>query len=148
MSSLRWAARVAERPVERRPFEAWSITIPASFSETVAEEDAYWHAWTTDRSISLTSIVLTDRRGRPVPPDEISREIGGSGLLPDGERVAELPPGSTGECVIADAVQPAVASKVLSGFLVAEARVLLVTITSDDLDWARDTWLSIREHPA
>jgi hypothetical protein len=42
----------------------------------------------------------------------------------------------------------AVASKVLSGFLVAEARVLLVTITSDDLDWARDTWLSIREHPA
>ncbi len=147
LSSLRWSVRVAERPVERRPFEAWSIAIPASFSETFVEEDSYWHAWSADRSVSLTSIVLTDRRGRPVPLDDISRQIGSSGLLPEGEHVDELPPGSTGECVIADAIQPAVASTVLSGFLVAEGRVLIVTITADDLDWARDTWLSIRGYP-
>jgi hypothetical protein len=141
------SARRAERPVERRPFEAWSIRIPDRFSETFVEEGSYWHAWTTDRAVSLTSVVLTDRRGRAVPVDQISKQLDGSGILPDGEPVLELPPGCVGTGVIAEAVQPAVASKLLSGFLVAGSRVLIVTITSDDLRWARATWLSIRGYP-
>jgi len=35
----------------------------------------------------------------------------------------------------------------LSGMLAAEGRLLIVTITSDDLDWALQVWLSIRTHP-
>jgi hypothetical protein len=49
--------------------------------------------------------------------------------------------------VIADAVQPAVATRLLSGIVGVEGRGLIVTITSDDLEWAARTWRSIRCHP-
>jgi hypothetical protein len=79
--------------VERRVFEAWSIEIPSRFAETFVEEDAYWHAWTSDRSVSLTSMLLTDRRGRPMPFDELTRELDRIDPLPKGEPVKEHRPG-------------------------------------------------------
>lgn len=135
--------RLAEPTVVRRIFEAWSIEIPASFAETFIDEDPYWHAYDEHRSVSLTSIVLTDK-GRPVPAALILRELPAL----DGTPVAELPPGLIGRAVTGSSVRPAKASRVLSGILVVDGRLLIATITSDDLDRARQIWLSIRSHPA
>lgn len=148
LTSLLSAVRHADDPIERQVFEAWSIEIPSRFTETFVDEESYWHAWTSDRSVSLTSVLLTDRRGRSIPFDELARELDRIDPLPDGERVEEHRPGVIGRYVVADAVQPAVASTVLAGVLGVEGRVLIVTITSDDLEWARRTWTSIRWHPA
>jgi len=65
-----------------------------------------------------------------------------------GTPVDQMPPGLTGRASTSRASPPAIASLALSGLLFAEGRVLVVTITTDDLDWARRTWLSIRSHPA
>ncbi len=52
-----------ERTVIRRVFEAWSVEIPATFAETFNEDDSYWHAFDDERSVSLSSIVLSDAVG-------------------------------------------------------------------------------------
>lgn len=137
------SAQLAEPTVVRRVFEAWSIEIPASFAETYIDEDSYWHAYDEHRSVSLTSILLTDK-GRPVPAEMILRE------LPqlEGTPCEELPPSLFGRAVSGASVRPAKASRVISGILAVDGRLLIATITSDDLDWALQTWLSICSHPA
>lgn len=127
----------------RRVFSAWSIDIPAAMEETFVGEDSYWHAWDRHRSVSLTSVVMTDL-GQPVPAVAIARRFPAL----DGEPVAELPPGLLGRAAIIDTEQPAKASKALTGLLAVYGRALVVTITSDDLSWARQTWRSIRTHIA
>ncbi len=128
--------------ITQRVFAAWSVAIPASFAQTFLDEDGYWHAWDAYHSVSLSSIALTDE-GQPVTAEMIAREL----PPPDGSPVDRLPLGLLGWAVEAEAQQPAIASRMLSGMLVANGRVLVVTITSDDLEWARQTWLSIRCHP-
>jgi hypothetical protein len=133
----------APSSIFRRVFPAWSVEIPESFAETFVEDDAYWHAWDDHRSVSLTSIHLTDDRG-PVSAGMIARRF----PRLDGSPVDDLPPGVAGRAVTTSAPLPARASQMLTGMLAAPGRLLVVTITTDDLDWARRTWLSIRTHPA
>ncbi len=57
--------------------------------------------------------------------------------------VDELPPGISGRAAVI-AVEHQRASQALSGLLAAPGRTLIATITSDDLAWARQMWLSIR----
>jgi hypothetical protein len=133
----------AEHTIVRRAFEAWSVEIPATFAETYVHEDSYWHAWDDHRSVSLTSVVFTDKHG-PVSAERILRELPPM----DGDPFMELPPGHAGQAVTGRTVEPARASRFLSGMLAADGRVLLATVTSDDLEWARQVWLSIRGHPA
>jgi hypothetical protein len=128
--------------ITQRVFAAWSVAIPASFSQAFLDEDGYWHAWDAHRSVSLTSIALT-REGEPATAEMIARELPQLDVTP----VDRLPPDLLGGAVEADAPQAAIASRILSGMLVADGRMLIVTITSDDLEWARRTWLSIRCHP-
>lgn len=135
----------SEAPVERtgrrRVFEAWSVEIPTAFAETFVEE--YWHAYDDERSVSLTSILLSDEDG-PVSAVRIVHEL--PALV--GTPLDELPPGLIGQAATGPAMQPAKAAHVLSGLLVVDGRLLIGTITSDDLDWARRVWRSIRSHPA
>lgn len=126
-------------------FPSWSIEVPAGFSETYIAEDDYWHAWDEHRSISMSSIVLTER-GAPVSAARIVRRL--SPL--DGSPIDALPPGVEGRATVCDSPDgvEARASRYLSGMLATDGRVLAVTITSDDLEWAKRMWLSIRAHPA
>lgn len=128
--------------IAHQAFAAWSVSIPASFAQAFLDEDSYWHAWDAHHSVSLSSIALTEE-GQPVSAEAIAREL----PPPDGSPLDRLPPGLLGWGVEAEAQQPATASRTLSGMLVADGRLLIVTITSDDLEWARRTWLSIRCHP-
>lgn len=132
----------AEATITRRVFPGWSITIPAAFAETFVNEGGYWHAYDAHRSASMTSMVVEDDR-RPVPASMIVDRFTPS----KGKRVDELPPGLLGWAIEAKARRPARASRMLSGMLASDGRVLIVTITSDDRDWARRTWLSIRRWP-
>lgn len=133
----------APSSISRQVFPAWSVQIPESFAETFVEDGAYWHAWDDHRSVSLTSIQLADARG-PVSAGMIARQF----PKLDGSPVDDLPPGVAGRAVTTSAPLPARASQMLTGLLAAPGRVLIVTITTNDLDWARRTWLSIRTHPA
>ena len=126
----------------RRAFVHWSIRIPATFEETFVEEDGYWHAWDEETSVSLTSMAITDRRGRPAPAAAMIRD---HPPLP-GAPVDEMPPGLTGIAAYGPVPQPARASSALTGLIPVNGRVLIVTITADDLDWALETWQSIRHH--
>jgi hypothetical protein len=132
-------ATTYEAQVIRQVFESWSIAIPMTFSEDFLSEDGYWHAWDRRRSVSLTSIVLMER-DRPVTAREVLECI----PRQDGEPVAELPPGLEGWASFLEVEQPARAGRALSGMLATDGRVLLATITADDLDWARAIWMSIR----
>jgi hypothetical protein len=132
--------RQAEPAARRQVFAAWSIEIPASFAETVVHDGGYWHAYDAHRSVSLTSLAVSDERG-PVSAERTAHQFPPE----EGSPVDELPPGLVGWGIIANAPQPA--SRALSGMLAVEGRVLLVTITSHDLAWARRTWLSIRATP-
>lgn len=139
-------ARHADRAIVRRAFSAWSIEIPAPFAETFVDEGGYWHAYDARRSISLTSMIVSDEQG-PVSAERILhqlRPVKRTGSAP----VDELPPNCVGWAITADAPQPARASRMLAGMLAVEGRVLIATITSDDMVWARSTWLSVRAHPA
>ena len=125
--------------IARQVFETWWIRIPPDFEETFVEPEKYWHAYDDRRSVSLTSQVITEK-GRPVPADALARQV-----LPiiSGEPIDELPDGLLGRAAIVTTTPPAIASLALSGMLVTEGRVLLATITSDDVAWARQTWMSI-----
>ena len=127
----------------RRPFAAWSVSVPVSFAEAFVDDGGYWHAYDEHRSVSLTSVVIT-AHGRPVPAEAIVRQ-----LPPiEGTRVHELPSGLRGWAVAGDTIQPARASQMLSGMLAVNSLVLIATITSDDLAWARMTRRTIRAHRA
>lgn len=129
--------------IERRVFATWSIEIPAWFAETFVTEGGYWHAWDDMHSVSLSSIELSARQGS-VSAAKVAADMRDPG---DGPPVERLPPGLEGWAVEMDAIPPAVASRAISGMLAAERRVLVVTITSDDMDWAYRTFLSIRYRP-
>lgn len=132
----------ANSTIVRRVYECWSIEIPLTFTETFVAEDGYWHAYDKHRSVSLTSVAVADQDGRPVSAEEIARQ-----LPPvEGDRFDELPAGLPGWAYTMPAVQPARASRSLSGVVTTDGRLLLATITADDEDWARRTWLSIRCH--
>lgn len=122
----------------RQVFALWSIRIPASFEETFVHGDDYWHAWDANRSVSLTSIVVTDR-GRLVGAGELLRTI-----PPLAGEPVPTPPGLVGWAVAAPAAQPARASRAISGVIARDGRLLLATITGDDPRWTTATWLSIR----
>jgi hypothetical protein len=140
---MRSPAELGDLVVERLVFETWSIEIPLHFAEDFVEDGSYWHAWDACRSVSLTSLLLTDG-GSPVPAELIARELPGE----FGAPVEDRPDGLVGWCGIGPAVQPARASRALSGFVAVDGRVLIVTITSDDVEWARTVWRSIRSWPA
>jgi hypothetical protein len=127
--------------IRRRVFPSWSIEIPSSFTEAFVEEGGYWHAYDEDRSISLTSLKVSDRR-QSVPALAVLRRMPPS----DGEPVDALPSGLLGWAVTMDAGPTARASRYLSGMLATDGHVLLATITSDDDAWRLATWLSIRGH--
>lgn len=127
-----------EPTVIRQVFALWSIRIPASFEETFVHGDDYWHAWDADRSVSMTSIIVTDR-GRPVGVRELLRTI-----PPLAGEPVDTPPGLVGWAVAVPAAQPARAPRAISGVIAIDGRLLLATITGDDLGWTTSTWQSIR----
>jgi hypothetical protein len=133
---------LATSTIVRRAYESWSIEIPLSFSETFVVEDGYWHAYDEHRSVSLTSMTVADQDGRPVSAEEIARQV----PPVEGDRFDELPAGLLGWAYAMPTIQPARASRSLSGVLAGDGRLLLATITADDEDWVRRTWLSIRFH--
>ena len=132
-----------EHTITRLVFEAWSVEIPATFAETFVDEGSYWHAWDDDRSVSLSSILISDEDG-PVRADRIVRELPSL----EGSALDELPRGLIGQASTGPAVQPAIAAHILSGVLAVDGRLLIATITSDDMEWARRIWRSIRSHDA
>jgi hypothetical protein len=136
-------AAPTEPTVERRVFEAWSIQLPAAFTETFVDADGYWHAYDEHRSVSLTSFVISEERD-PVRANRILRQAPPL----DGSPIDQVPSGLLGRAATCAAPQPARASQILSGLLATDGRLLLVTVTSDDLEWARRVWLSIRSHAA
>lgn len=123
----------------RRVFPRWSISVPVGFRETFVAEDEYWHAWDRDRSISLTSVVIDDLDGRPVSARRILRQV----TPVPGERL-KMPPGRDGWAVVIKPPKPARASRAITGIVAVKGRALLATVTADDLEWAWDTWCSIR----
>lgn len=128
--------------VVRRVFPAWSIGIPEFFTEAFVDE-SYWHAWDDERSVSMSSLLVTDGR-RPVTAVEFLERLPPM----DGKPVDELPPGLLGVAASCPATPPARASRLLSAILVVDGRALIVTITADDLDWAHRVLLTIRPHLA
>ena len=134
-------AASTEPTVERRVFEAWSIEVPAAFTETFVDADDYWHGHDERRSVSLSSFVVSEERD-PVRASRILRQAPPL----DGSPVDQVPPGLLGRAATCAAPEPARASQLLSGLLATDGHLLLVTVTSDDLEWARRVWLSIRGH--
>lgn len=131
-----------EPTLVRQVLPHWSITIPAALAETFVVEDGYWHAWDDRRSVSLTSFTVADRRDRAVAARRILKRL----PAPPGERVA-MPHNLRGWAVAIAAEQPARASRSISGFVAIDGRVLIATVTADDLEWATDVWRSIRAEP-
>lgn len=129
----------------RRAFPSWSIEIPDSLEETFVHEGAgYWHAWGRRRSVSLTSILLTER-GTRVRAADIVRQT--SGLIGPLAEFHELPAGLLGWVGQGPTEPGSRASGLVSGGVAVDGCLLLATITADDLKWARSIWLSIRNHP-
>ena len=132
--------------IVRQVFPGWSIAVPAAFREAFVDEEdaeAYWHGYDDHRSISLTSYLIVDEFRGPVSGEELTRAL----APPKGARMEEPPPGLLGWGTRGRASGQARASRMLQGMLATDGRALVVTITSDDLDWARRIWLSIRNHP-
>lgn len=129
--------------VLRHVFPSWWISVPPEFDENFVHDDRYWHAWDDHRSVSLTSLVVTDRADdNPVPGADLLAAM----PIPDGQPV-DVPPGLQGWAVVIPVDDSPRASRAISGMIVADGRVLLVTITSDDIAWATDVWRSIEYTP-
>jgi hypothetical protein len=140
---MRTKTYAGDRRTARRVFSSWSIEVPASFVETFVLDPGYWHAQGEGGSISLTSFVVSDGE-RLVSSAEL---LAGIPDL-DGSPVREMPPSLSGRAVIETATRPTGAPSVLQGILASEGRLLLVTITGGDLEWARHVWLSNRSYAA
>jgi hypothetical protein len=132
-----------EETFDRRVFQGWSIAIPVGMEETFIGEDGYWHAWSDARSITLSSIVVTDRRGDPVP----ARDILAEATPMDGVSVP-VPNDIPGWARSIEVPDVSWADRALSGILVVDGNVLIVTVTSDDPEWNKSVWRSIRHHQA
>ena len=107
--------------------------------ETFVASDGYWHAWDGRRSISLTSTVVVDRRDHPVPASQLLDR-----MPPMKGEAMPLSDGLDGWAVLVDMQESRRASRAISGILVLDGNALLVTVTSDDLEWAKSIWSSIR----
>jgi hypothetical protein len=125
--------------IVRQVFPSWSVDIPTTFDEAFLTGPDHWHAWDVDRSVSLSSFLLTDDHG-PVPAQQILEQV----PPPAGTPIEVLRRGLVGWAVEVEADPSARASRALSGMLAADGKVLLVTIASDDPQWSRRTWSSIR----
>ncbi len=132
-----------EPAIIRQVFARWSITIPAGFDETFVHEDNYWHAWCHDRSVSLTSVLVVDQDGEPVPADNLLEQFPAE----PGRRIAP-PPGLDGWAMEIAQVHPARAARAISGIVAVDGGLLLATVTADDLAWATRVWRSIRRTDA
>jgi hypothetical protein len=128
----------------RQAFPTWWISVPPEFETTFVHGDDYWHAWDARRSVSLTSIVLTDPRNgdRPVPAAEVLEA-----MTPMPGEPVPMPEGLAGWAVVVDAPPPARATRAVTGIVVVDGRVLLGTITADDIAWATTVWRSIQYGP-
>jgi len=129
--------------IVRRVFAGWSVTIPSGFDEPDMGEEDYWHTYDTTHSVSLSSVAVTEG-DHPVPSVALARRV--FQILPRGEPVAESPTMLLAKAWIIDVDPPSRASRALTGMVVADGRVLLATITSDDPDWVRRVWRSIEHH--
>jgi hypothetical protein len=136
---MRAPSATAEPTFTRQVYPSWSIRIPYGMYETFVTDGDYWHARDDRRSVSMTSIVVTDRKGRPVPARKVIRACPPF----SGQRV-ELPPGLDGWGVAITVPESPVASTAISGILAVDGRILLATVTCDDRDWAGSVWSSIR----
>ena len=58
-----------------------------------------------------------------------------------------MPPDLDGWAVVSTQQQPARASRAISGLIVMHGRVLIATVTAEDLAWAAGVWRSIRADP-
>ena len=128
----------------RHVFPSWWISVPLDFEEDFIDDDRYWHAWDARRSVSLTSIVVTDSEAD-------DRPVTGAALLaampaPEGVPVGP-PPGLQGWAVVIPVADSPRASQALTGMIAVDGRVLLATITSDDIVWATEVWRSIEYAP-
>jgi len=132
-------APATEPTVVRRVFPAWSITIPTTLREAFVEEDAYWHAWDRRRSVSMTSVIVADQRGRPLASRKILRRC-----PPERGQRVDVPPGLAGWAIVVPQPQPSRESRAISGVLVRDGGLLIATVRADDLVWAEAVWRSIR----
>ncbi len=128
----------------RQVFETWWIEVPAGFDESWVADGGYWHAWDAHRSVSVSSTVLTDDAGRPAPADEVMAALGG---LLEGDPIPDVPPDLQARATVVDTDPGSRASRALAGLVVVDGRVLIATITSDDIPWATRIWQSIRYQP-
>lgn len=128
-----------EAVVHRGVFPSWSVDIPETFSETTAEE-GYWHAYGGGRSVSITSMVVSGKRG-PVPAKRLAAEL----MALEGTPITKRPLG-LGHAAIRDEDRDGRTTQVFQGLLCVRGKVLLITITGGDLPWALRTWLSLRHH--
>ena len=131
-----------EQTSVRRPFWRWSIAIPADMDETFVEDGGYWHAWDERRSISLTSMLVTDEHGRAVPAHHILEK---SAQMED--EALPAPNELLGWSKKIETPDSPLAGSALTGILAVDGGVLLITVTSDDLDWSESVWRSIRHNP-
>lgn len=133
-----------EAMMQCRVSPSWTVVIPASFTVSADDDEAYWQGADQHRLVATTALLAIGPEG-PAPASVIAAALrstldGIVGAVP----VRELPPGLVGWAVIAPALQPAVAGTTLSGVLVTDGNALAVTITADDLDWIRRTWRTIQ----
>lgn len=130
-----------EAMIVRRVFPSWSVAIPATMRETFVEPDRDWHAWDAHRSVSLTSTVIADHRGRRIPPRLVLETV----PPPPGESM-RMPKGLTGWAVIFEQPAPARTRRGISGMVARRGGFLLATVTADDLEWAERVWRTIKLH--
>src|SRR6266513_1888517 len=99
---------VARSPgvVDRHVFPTWSIEVPPTLEETFVKEGNYWHAWDGERSVSLTSITISDADG-PVSAAEILDRMTPGLLRPHASSICELPRGLHGWATWGPIEQPA-----------------------------------------
>lgn len=123
-------------------FPHWAVSIPRELRVIEPDDDQYWHARDEHRSVSLTSMEVTEAGAR-VSARRLLDQVG-SLLLPKGRRITEAPPGLAARAVYARVPAPGVASRALQGVVVADGFILIATITADDEAWCRAVWRTIR----
>jgi hypothetical protein len=137
-------APASETTSRRRAFPSWSVEVPEVFDETfVHEGEGYWHAWDATRSVSLTSVRLTDG-SRDVPAAAIVRQL--QPALGSLREIEQRPTGLLGWIGRGKAPRGSRAGKMISGILAIDGCVLILTITSDDLAWATSVLQTIKSH--
>jgi hypothetical protein len=130
-----------EPVVVRRVFETWTLEIPESFDETFVADDGYWHGWDDSRSVSMTSVVITAKRGAPAPTGPALVAM----LSLDGDRLDGHPPGVHAQAVTRiEEAEGRGLVHVLQGIIAVFGRLVLLTVTGGEPAWAVRTWLSVR----